>query len=193
VHWHQAKTFVWLAKGKNVDIKSSYYPLLTHNFLNYFVNDTLNDKILLEIGSGDSTLFWENHFSKVMSYEDNYDFFIRLNGKINSKKTNLNLFNQSIFEDVTFLKSVQEADYIIIDNNPNNIDRTFFCEFVKTYKKDSSSIILDNGTWNLNAYNCLLQDFFCKDFPGTNKENELTVTTIFDIKRDPKYFNYTII
>ena len=128
-----------------------------------------------------------------MSYEDNYDFFIRLNGKINSKKTNLNLFNQSIFEDVTFLKSVQEADYIIIDNNPNNIDRTFFCEFVKTYKKDSSSIILDNGTWNLNAYNCLLQDFFCKDFPGTNKENELTVTTIFDIKRDPKYFNYTII
>jgi hypothetical protein len=176
-----------------MDIKNSYYPLLTHNFLNYFVNDTLNDKILLEIGSGDSTLFWENHFSKVISYEDDHTFFIKLSNIVGTNKTELYFFDHKIFEDMTFLKNVQRADYIIIDNNPNNIDRTFFCEFVKKYKKDSSSIILDNGTWNLNAYNCLLQDFFCKDFPGTNKKNELTVTTIFDTKRDLKYFNYTII
>lgn len=163
-------------------------PLLTYNFLNYFVNDSLKNKTLLEIGSGDSTLFWENHFAKVISYDDNSSIHNELKSKINNTKTNLNLFDRNIFNDYKFLNDVQEADHIIIDNNPNTIDRYYFCDFVKKYKKDNCSIILDNGTWNLSAYNCLLQDFFCKDFPGFNKLNELTVTTIFDEKRHSSYF-----
>ena len=42
-----------------------------------------------------------------------------------------------------------------------------------------ASIILDNGLWNLDAYNYLRNNFFIKDFPGFNKNRELTVTSIF--------------
>ena len=167
------------------------YPLLTHNFLDYFVNDTLRNKTLLEIGSGESTLFWEKYFRKIVSYEDNWNFYNDIKRKINNKKTSLLFFKKNIFNDLQFLKNVQEADYIIIDNNPNNIDRCLFCEFMKKNKKETCSIILDNGTWNLTAYRCLSQDFFCKDFPGINKMNELTVTTIFDERKSSSYYRYT--
>ena len=165
------------------------YPCLTNSFLNYFVNDNLKDKTLLEIGSGDSTLFWESHFQKITSYEDDLYYYNNIKDKINREKTSLIFYDKNIFNNELFLEDVRKADYIIIDNNPNvTFSRLQFAEFVVNNKNDDSSIILDNGTWNLDAYNYLIKNFFCKDFPGYNKNNDLTVTTIFDVRRDISYF-----
>ena len=45
------------------------YPLLTHNFIKYFIKKDLKDKTLLELGSGLSTIFWADYFKEVYSYE----------------------------------------------------------------------------------------------------------------------------
>jgi len=166
-------------------------PLLTYDFLNYFVNDSLKSKTLLEIGSGDSTLFWQTYFGKVLTYEHDPNYYNSLKDKINNNITELNLFDIHVFNDSKFRNDVNLADYIIIDNDPNYVDRYHFCKFVVENKKHNSSIILDNGTWNLSAYKYLNQYFFCKDFPGINRDNEITVTSIFEVKRTPEYYDYT--
>ena len=45
------------------------YPLLTKNFSEFFIKKDLNEKVLLELGSGLSTIFWADYFRKVYSYE----------------------------------------------------------------------------------------------------------------------------
>jgi hypothetical protein len=159
-------------------------PLLTNSFLEYFVSDKLKDKILIEIGAGDSTVFWGKHFNKVISYESDVRYFDFLKEKINKDNTELNLFDKNIFEDSKFLSNIKIADYIIIDNPPMYIDRYYFCKYAKENKKESCSIILDNGTWNMEAYEYLRYYFFCLDFPGVNKANELTVTSMFNTERE---------
>ena len=40
-------------------------PYLTKDFIDYFSKQKLQDKLLIELGSGDSTLYWEKKFKKV--------------------------------------------------------------------------------------------------------------------------------
>jgi hypothetical protein len=99
---------------------------------------------------------------------------------------------KNIFNDLDFKKNINEADITIIDNNPKYIKRKDFCIFVKENKNKNGMIVLDNGTWNIDAYDYLIKNFFCLDFPGVNKENELTVTSLFFEERKKEYFEYII-
>lgn len=168
--------------------------MLTFDFLNYFKKYNLKDKICIEIGSGDSTVYWSNYFKKIVSYENDLNC---LNSIKEKTKNILNIeilkLEKNIFNDVNFKKYINKADVIIIDNNPAFIKRKDFCVFAKENKKEESLIILDNGTWNIDAYDYLISNFFCLDFPGINKENELTVTSLFFEKKRKEYFNYTIL
>ena len=165
-------------------------PLLTHDFINFFSKQELKDKTLVEIGAGESTLYWEEKFNKVISYEHNSFYFDKIRKKLKKKTTELNLFNMDILLDKKFLENIKIADYIIIDNDPNYISRYDFSFCTVKNKKKTSSIILDNGLWNLDAYNYLKDNFFVKDFPGFNKNRELTVTSIFSVFKDQKYYQY---
>jgi hypothetical protein len=62
-------------------------PALTYSFLDYFVSDKLQDKTLVEIGAGDSTIFWGKYFNKVISYESDVQYFDDLKEKINKDNT----------------------------------------------------------------------------------------------------------
>ena len=94
-----------------------------------------------------------------------------------------------IFEDEFFKHRIETSDFIIIDNNPKVLPRERFCEFVEKYQSDNSQVILDNCTWNLDAYNFMLGRYFCMDFPGQNKSGETTVTSLFFAKKTSKYFS----
>ena len=163
-------------------------PLLTYDFINFFSKQKLKDKTLVEIGAGESTLYWEKKFNRVISYEHDLFYFDQIKKKLKKKTTQLHLFNKYILTNKKFLENVKIADYIIIDNNPNYISRYDFSLCVTKNKKKTSSIILDNGLWNLDAYNYLRDNFFVKDFPGLNKSKELTVTSIFSVFKDQKYY-----
>ena len=43
------------------------YPNLTNSFVSFFINSfrDLKNKNLLEIGSGESTVYWSNYFGQV--------------------------------------------------------------------------------------------------------------------------------
>ena len=173
------------------------YPLLTHGFVEYLTHPDRNisDKILLEIGSGDSTIFWASYFKEVYSYEHDSNWITELNSKYEIPG-NVHVQHyepNTIFSDDEFINSIQTSNYIVIDNNPHVIPRGVFSKFVAENMKEGSQIVLDNGTWNMDAYIYLIQNFFCLDFPGTNKNNELTVTSLFFSRKSPKYFNYTTI
>ena len=164
-------------------------PLLTYEFLDYFNKLSLNDKILVEIGAGDSTLYWAKRFKKVISYEHDPEYYNDLLQKIDRENTEVNLFNKDIFKDPIFLKNIESADCIIIDNNPNYIPRDAFALFIRNNSKSDVAIVLDNSTWNLKAYSDLVNNFFVKDFPGTNRLKEITVTSLFNVRREMKYYN----
>lgn len=175
-------------------MKNESIPLLTYDFLNYFKKYDLKDKICVEIGSGDSTIYWSNYFKKIISYENDINYLNDIKEKTkNILNVDILKLEKNIFNDVNFKKNINESDVIIIDNNPNYIERKDFCIFVNENKNEKSLIILDNGTWNIAAYEYLIKNFFCLDFPGINKENELTVTSLFFKKKIKEYFNYTVL
>lgn len=155
-------------------------PTLTLSFLDFFKKTNFKDKICVEIGSGDSTIYWSEYFKKIISYENNLNYLNELKKRT---KNILNIdvleFKKNIFSNIYFKKNIHDADVIIIDNDPDFISRKDFCIFAKENKKEKSLIILDNGNWNIDAYDYLIKNFFCFDFPGLNKTNELTVTSLF--------------
>ena len=165
------------------------YPLLTKNFIEFFIKKDLSEKVLLELGSGVSTIFWADYFKEVYSYESDPNWIQKLKNEYGiPKNVELNEVNKNtIFSDSKFLDYVKNCDYIIIDNNPNFISREYYARYVTTHKKEDSQIILDNGTWNYDAYTFLLDTFFCRDFPGVNVDNRPTVTSLFFEKKTDKY------
>ena len=162
----------------------SELPALTYNFLSYFESFDNKNKILVEIGSGESTIYWQNRFKTIYSYDNDAEYLNIVNNKIDKTKTSLFLFDRNIFSNLDFRNHISVADYIIIDNNPNFIDRFYFCRFARQFKKDDSVIILDNGESNRRAYEYLIRNFYCKDFPGKNKKEQITVTSVFGNLRE---------
>ena len=165
------------------------YPLLTHNFIKYFIKKDLKDKNLLELGSGLSTIFWADYFKKVYSYENEPSWIQKLKNEYEiPKNVEINVIDPNmIFEDYKFLDCVKNCDYIIIDNDPDIMPREKYAQYAIVHKKEDCQIILDNGTWNMTAYALLLNYFFCKDFPGINMINQITVTSLFFERKTEKY------
>ena len=60
------------------DDKNRPIPLLTNTFLHWFETQSWRDKTLLELGAGNSTLYFAEHFSSVRSYETDSYWFAKL-------------------------------------------------------------------------------------------------------------------
>ncbi len=158
---------------------SSQAPNLTKSFLDYFLTLPLSDKTIVEIGSAPwSHKFWQSKCKTLYSYEDDLTYF----------KQTMYPFDHEYYKNSNFIKHLAQADYVIIDNEPNRIPRYDFPCFVPRYTK--GQIILDNSYWHLKAHNYLCKLYFNKDFAGKNKENDMTVTTLYDVKKDTNYQFY---
>lgn len=160
-------------------------PKLTFEFLNYLNKVDTTNLTLLELGSGDSSIYWSKLFKKIVSYENDLLFlkkFKELKKEQLSAINNLEFIEYSgdlLFVKPEFRKHVETADFILIDNSNTTLQRLHFCLYITLYKKEQSQIILDNGTWNNSAYDFMFKNFFCIDFPGKNENNEDTVTSLF--------------
>ena len=164
------------------------YPLLTKNFIEFFIKKDLSEKVLLELGSGLSTIFWTDYFRKVYTYESDPNWIKKLEEYGIPK--NVEIFkvkDRTIFEDFKFVTQIKNSDYIIIDNDSTPIPRIDYAKIITLHKKEESQIILDNGTWQPTAYKYLQENFFCQDFPGTNINKQITVTSLFFERKTEKY------
>ena len=162
------------------------YPSLTSTFLKYFNNLNNINKTYLEIGCGQSTIYFSKKFKKVIGLENDKDWFNEIN-KIKPENVDLSLFNKDNIDFLLKEKLNEKPDYIMVDNNPTYISRFDIVKLVHFNKKNDCIILLDNGTWNKEAYFFLKEKYYCMDFPGTNKHNENTVTSIFFTNTNSKY------
>ena len=80
-------------------------PLLSDGFLNWINSTDFSEKTILELGSGNSTIFFSEKFKVVNTYEQNEEWikYIDLEIKtkniknINVNKLTKNIFNEEIF------------------------------------------------------------------------------------------------
>ena len=166
-------------------------PLLTKPFLKFFKKLKTKNKTYLEIGSGNSTLYFSKHFKRVISLEDDRTWFDKIN---NNKPENveLHLFSKNNINNLLKTKLAEKPDYIMIDNNPHYISRLEIANLVHFNKQNNCIIILDNGPWNLPAFSFLRDNYFNLDFVGKRYDDEISTTSIFFNEKNSKhlYENY---
>ena len=166
---------------KNITDKAvvTNIPNLTKPFIDWLDNQTTKDKLIVEFGAGGSTMYFSEKFAHVFSFEHD-DSWIQ---QVNNKKLNnvyINKLHNNIFEDSNIISLMRNADYILIDNDPNYITRGFIASMVFEKCKTKAKIILDNVEGHEEAYLYLKSMFNNKqDFYGKNNLNQLTTTSIF--------------
>jgi hypothetical protein len=153
-------------------------PLLTKPFLKFFKKLKTKNKTYLELGSGDSTLYFSKHFKRVVSLEDDRIWFDQLNNN-KPKNVELHLFNKDNIGNILKTKLDEKPDYVMIDNNPQHISRLDIAKFVHFNKQNNCIIILDNGPENLKAFSFLRENYFNLDFVGKRYDNQTSTTSIF--------------
>lgn len=154
------------------------FPLLTYRFIEWFEEQDVKEKTLIEFGSGDSTIYFSNKFKKVITYEDDLNWLQRIKS-FNLPNVEIRQFGLSFYKQDS--QSFKDADFILIDNNPraNNL-RLYVAEALIEKINYKNNLILDNGNWNPDAYFYLRRKYrHFEDFIGHRKSGEFTVTTLF--------------
>ena len=142
--------------GEILNGDSEVIPLLTSSFLNWFETQKWNSLKLLELGSGNSTLYFSKFFKSVTSYETNQDWFDKLILKI---PTNVNLIKtDSIIKSFknNDIKDINNYDVILIDAGENRAK-------VSRWLTDQSYkgiIFFDNSEWYRKSIGILLDKGF---------------------------------
>lgn len=157
-------------------------PKLSKQFLSWIENNNFVNKTIVEIGSGYSTIFFSSYFKYTYSFEDDFNWFLKIRSLLDQKKIHnveLSMFDKSIIEKKEFIELIKSADVFLIDNNPVNISRSIFAKLIDEYKKNDSIIILDNGMWNMDAYRFLKENYYCIDFPYEREDFTKTETSVF--------------
>ena len=153
-------------------------PQLTFDFIEWFEDQDTREKTLVEFGSGDSTIYFSQKFDKVITCEDSPYWLDRLSAA-NLKNVEAHILNHRFYKDN--FESIQNADYILVDNNPHDFNYRFYVAQVLIRKVNYQNIlILDNGNWNGDAYFYLRTKYrHYQDFIGINPRGDRTVTTVF--------------
>jgi hypothetical protein len=163
-------------------------PDLSADFLDWIKKNNFIDKTIVEIGSGHSTIFFTKYFNFVYSFEDNEEWFKTIKEITNEKKINnlkLSKFDTETIKNDDFIGLISTADVFLIDNNPMHISRRTFAQIINKYRKEESIIVLDNGTWNMDTYRFLRENYYCIDFPD-ERDGKKTETSVFFKKIERK-------
>ena len=163
-----------------------HYPLLTYSFLEYIQAIDLRDKHLVEFGAGPSFKFWTKRCKSVVSYEPNQEIYETL--KKEYPDSPIQLFSFADLKQEKVINIINKADYILVDTHPKDMKRFELLEAIVPHTNNDVGIVLDNTTWFLKAKDYLSKLFFVKEFPGFNKINELTVTSLYQIRKQPGFY-----
>ena len=150
-------------------------PILTHSFLKWITQQDTKNKVILEFGSGGSTIFFGKIFKHVLSFENNKEWKLKVE-KLAPTNVKIFDFNLNLFPNI--LKNVS---YILIDSDTNyTLKREDLAKIMIEEYKYKNKIILDNGNWNLICYSYLKKMYKnCQDFEPHNTKGEKTMTSVF--------------
>ena len=103
-------------KGEIIKVKSNPMPLLTNSFLSWFETQSWNNKNLLELGSGSSTLYFAKYFKYLTSIETNHDWYHKLLPEI---KKSVNLKKKDLILSSLEDEKINAFDVVLIDAAEN--------------------------------------------------------------------------
>lgn len=125
-----------LFTNESVNSKGEPEPWFTYPCIDYLNNLKLKNKTIFEYGSGNSTLYFEEKGSRIVSVEDNKEWY----KKLKSQCWNLNYAEGKDYINQINKYGYSSWDIVIIDGN-------WRVECAKQAIKYSNFIILDNSDW----------------------------------------------
>lgn len=153
------------------------YPLLTYPFLDFIESHNLKNFNLIEFGSGNSTLFFENLFFHVTSFETDINWYSALKGKLNN--TAYNYTSKLDIEEGKFIleEKYVKNSFVLIDCACNRLKVSI--NLLNKYKPPF--IILDNSEWYRNTSDFIVKENYIEiPFWGyKNSEHWESCTSLF--------------
>ena len=131
-------------------------PLLTNGFLNWFETQNWEAMRLLELGSGGSTLYFSGFFESVTSYENNQDWFEKLQSKISDNVALFYVDSVSRALGDGAIENLDEFDVVLIDAAENRANLTRWL-ITKAYR---GVIFFDNSDWYRKSIDLLVNEGF---------------------------------
>lgn len=158
-------------------IKNSLpFPLLTYSFMDFIESHDVSDFTLIEFGSGNSTLYFENKFKNIISFETNKEWYEKIKSRL--IKTEYHLVDPIDLQDGKFEININlRKTFALIDAACNRYKIT--ANLLKKIKPNY--IILDNSEWYRNTANLIIKSgYFEVPFWGyKNTEHWESCTSLF--------------
>jgi hypothetical protein len=127
-------------------------PLLTWSFLDFLSTRALESQTLVELGSGNSTLWFAQRFKSVRSYETNAGWIEQLQKRTPNNVT-LSFIEISDLESAQI--DLQSTDWLLIDFAGG---RTKFIASMLARGIQPTQIVLDNADWYRNGAKLLIDE-----------------------------------
>tara|TARA_X000000368_G_scaffold407609_1_gene387258 strand:- start:669 stop:1634 length:966 start_codon:yes stop_codon:yes gene_type:complete len=152
-------------------------PLLTWPLLDFLKTLDLSNNELVELGSGNSTIWLSKIFKKVQSFETNKDWYEILKPKLNNN-VSLNFTSLEKIYDCSF--KFKKEDWLLIDFAGK---RTKFIKKLIEFSDDylPAQLILDNSEWYRNGAKLLIErGYFEIPFFGFKSgEKNISCSSVF--------------
>ena len=150
-------------------------PLLTWPFLDFFKTLDVDNKRLIELGSGNSTKFFAEYFKNVISFETSSAWYSELKPNV-PKNVELNYL--SVNELIELELDYQKDDFLLVDfAGP----RTKFIDHMLKQNMLPGVVVLDNSDWYRNGASLLANaGFYEVPFFGCKSgQRHLSCTSVF--------------
>jgi len=192
------KVFQTIASGyghyKTIKSKScidNYYneiPWYTYPSIEYFNNIDFRDKKIFEFGSGNSSIYWSKKANKVVSVENNSEWYKKVMLSLNSNQELVLCPNNSDYEN-SIKKQERKYDVIIIDGIRRGECSKVIDGYLNKESDDGYMVILDNSDWYKDTSKYLREKLGLIeiDFHGFGPINSYTWTTSVFLSRTFKF------
>jgi 16S rRNA G966 N2-methylase RsmD len=157
------------------DENNNTLPWFTYPTIEYLAQLDLSDKTVFEWGSGNSSSYFSRNCKKVISVENNVEWY---NIGINNKRENQELFFANNKEEyINYIKNFDKFDIILIDGDFRQDCALLAAKFLNK----TGIIIFDNSNWYVDSCSLLRNNNFIQiDFHGMGPLNKYAwTTTIF--------------
>lgn len=165
-----------------VDADIQPIPWYTYPALEYIKQLDFSDKQVFEYGSGNSTIFWSKIAKKVVSIENNPEWYKKTISKVD-KNTEIKL----IVSDALYTQEILgygNFDIIVVDGTC----RLECAKAAINRLNPGGMIILDNSDWYVNTAKFLRESNLIQvDMTGIGPINAYAWTTSFFFHRDFKF------
>jgi hypothetical protein len=165
-----------------VDKEGCPLPWFTYPAIEYIMQLDFSDKLIFEYGCGNSTLFWGTIAKRVVSVDDNQEWFQKIARRV-SDNTSIKLITERISY-ITEILNYDLFDVVIVDGSYR-----YECaqQAIKRLRP-GGMIILDNSDWCIKTARLLREANLIEvDMSGFGPYNPYTWTTSFFLHRE---FNF---